>query len=216
MVRYAKYKKEYNRAEFTGDNFINKKLQLDEEETGKDNEKIIVKIEGPNSSKVLKNQRGYEIRQRERQTNFKKAKVICLRCRQSGHKMSACPQQSDKPDGERICYKCGATGHSLAYCPDRNLQENEQLPFAKCFICGESGHLSGGCSKNDRGKYPKGGACKVCGDVRHFGKDCPLKMKDKSKNEEQIFSDDERDRREAPRKEKESGIKKLVKVVEFK
>jgi hypothetical protein len=30
------------------------------------------------------------------------------------------------------------------------------FPFAKCFICGETGHLSRGCPDNPKGLYPKG------------------------------------------------------------
>ena len=29
-------------------------------------------------------------------------------------------------------------------------------PFAHCFICGESGHLSRSCPDNPRGLYPNG------------------------------------------------------------
>lgn len=31
-----------------------------------------------------------------------------------------------------------------------------QFPFAKCFICGEVGHLSRSCPDNPRGLYPNG------------------------------------------------------------
>jgi hypothetical protein len=223
MVRYTKYKKEYNKAEFTGDYRINKKLQNEEKEVVEVNDKIIVKVRNFNSSKVLKNMRGYEIRQRENRDKFNKAKIICLRCRKPGHKMSVCTQQaavSNISDDKKICYKCGAKEHSLANCPNKEGQESEDLPFAKCFICGENGHLSGTCVKNERGKYPKGGACKICGDVRHFGKDCPLKAKKghQLKGEEKIFSEDEQERQESI--QTPTGLKlnkqKQIKVVEFK
>jgi zinc finger CCHC domain-containing protein 9 len=212
-VRYTKYKKEYNRAEFTDDHFINKKLQRNE--GGNEEEKIVVEVKGPSSARVFKNQRGFEMRQRERQDRSKRSQIICLSCRKTGHKMSACPQQRGNQSGSRICYKCGANDHSIWHCPSRSQGETgeEELPFAKCFVCGESGHLSGGCSKNEHGKYPKGGACKVCGDKRHFGKDCPLKKRDRGDEGENLFSDEDT----APR-EKESKTKKSkpVKVVEFK
>lgn len=35
------------------------------------------------------------------------------------------------------------------------------------------GHISRQCPDNPRGIYPKGGACKECGDVTHLKKDCP-------------------------------------------
>ena len=31
-----------------------------------------------------------------------------------------------------------------------------QFPFAKCFICGQVGHLSRSCPDNPRGLYPNG------------------------------------------------------------
>ena len=31
-----------------------------------------------------------------------------------------------------------------------------EFPYAKCFICGEIGHLSRSCPDNPRGLYPKG------------------------------------------------------------
>ena len=45
-------------------------------------------------------------------------------------------------------------------------------PFAKCFVCGDMGHLSGACEKNVNGLYPNGGGCKYCGDKTHLAKDC--------------------------------------------
>jgi hypothetical protein len=48
-----------------------------------------------------------------------------------------------------------------------------EFPYAKCFICGEVGHLSQKCPDNPRGLYPNGGCCKECGSVEHLQRDCP-------------------------------------------
>ena len=37
----------------------------------------------------------------------------------------------------------------------------------------QKGHLASKCPQNDRGVYPNGGSCKVCGKVDHRASDCP-------------------------------------------
>jgi hypothetical protein len=48
-----------------------------------------------------------------------------------------------------------------------------EFPYAKCFICGEIGHLTRSCPDNPRGLYPRGGGCKICGSVEHLKANCP-------------------------------------------
>ncbi|BEI81294.1 hypothetical protein CcaverHIS002_0204540 [Cutaneotrichosporon cavernicola] len=70
------------------------------------------------------------------------------------------------------CYRCNSSAHSLHHCPAPVDPENP-TPFATCFVCLGSGHLSAGCPKNPRGVYVNGGACKICHSVAHRAKDCP-------------------------------------------
>lgn len=72
------------------------------------------------------------------------------------------------------------------------------FPFAQCFICKETGHLSSSCPDNPKGLYPNGtllydcqllhnnyvtgGGCKVCGSVEHLKANCPTKRKQTSSN----------------------------------
>ena len=176
MVRYTKYKKEYNKSEFGSS------------------------ATSSYSSRVHKSRQQPETKD-----------VVCLQCRKPGHKVSHCPQKS-LSNSKRCCYRCGSTEHSLHDC---TLPVDTGLPFAKCFVCNTQGHLSGACPENPKGVYPNGGGCKVCGDVRHFVKDCPLKNTQSqysNEKEEDFFSEEE------PEKEKKKPIKiaSAVKMVQFK
>ncbi|KAG7270366.1 hypothetical protein CRUP_003920 [Coryphaenoides rupestris] len=80
---------------------------------------------------------------------------------QPGHGLADCPEaERDVEMGRGICFRCGSTN-------------TREFPYAKCFICGKTGHLSRSCSDNPRGLYKDGGSCHVCGSVEHFQKDCP-------------------------------------------
>jgi zinc finger CCHC domain-containing protein 9 len=62
--------------------------------------------------------------------------------------------------------------HSLSACRKRPDPSNP-TPYATCFVCLSQGHLSSQCPQNERGVYVNGGACKICGSVKHRAKDCP-------------------------------------------
>lgn len=149
---------------------------------------------------------------------------VCFSCRQPGHWVGECPLNSTSAG---ICFKCGSSEHSCQQCHVKipsgeirretmalccgyvewlrhwfvTLTSTGEFPYAKCFICGEVGHLSRSCSDNPRGLYPKGetegttllfnfytsiihshtgGGCRVCGSVEHLRANCPLHKKSSS------------------------------------
>ncbi|XP_045156587.2 zinc finger CCHC domain-containing protein 9-like [Mercenaria mercenaria] len=109
---------------------------------------------------------------RQKRQDGAQAKLHCYNCRETGHKLSECPEiQGDVEQGTDICFKCGSTEHTVKRC-NVKLPPGE-FPYAKCFICGETGHLSQKCPDNPRGLYPNGGCCKECGSVEHLQRDCP-------------------------------------------
>lgn len=103
-------------------------------------------------------------------------KQVCFNCRKSGHMLSDCPDLASKNSslidhsGTGICFKCGSTEHKLNECKSK---DGQALKYASCFICREQGHIARECPDNPRGLYPRGGACRMCGDVTHMKKDCP-------------------------------------------
>ena len=88
----------------------------------------------------------------------------CFVCREKGHLSQDCPSKED-PRTSKTCYRCGGTDHSLKDCKKRLVKDHseELLPFAKCYVCDQSGHLAGSCPLNEKGLYPDGGGCKLCG-----------------------------------------------------
>ncbi|XP_046405559.1 uncharacterized protein LOC124170699 [Ischnura elegans] len=116
------------------------------------------------------------LRRKEKALKREKKKV-CFCCRRSGHQLADCPDftpmgSSDvSPPAGGLCYHCGSTEHNVNQCSRKGANH---LKFARCFVCGEDGHLARDCQENPRGKYPKGGACRLCGETNHLFRECPL------------------------------------------
>lgn len=143
MTRYARYKKHYN-------------SKTIEEEKLERLERKQVKASKQQTVEALRNSKPL------------RSKPVCLRCRKRGHSLKYCPQGR-----ENICYRCGSTDHTLKAClVSSSSIKGQGLPFAKCFICSQTGHLTSTCPQNDRGIYPKGGGCRFCGSKEHLARNC--------------------------------------------
>ena len=120
----------------------------------------------------------------------KETRMICFHCRKKGHSAINCPEKATNLNSSvnaesSICYKCGSSEHRLATCPKRKNKrnskvgsyDNEELPYATCFICNAMGHLASQCKKNTNGIYVAGGSCRECGSKAHIAADCPNRLK---------------------------------------
>uniref|UniRef100_A0A3P9IX93 Zinc finger, CCHC domain containing 9 n=1 Tax=Oryzias latipes TaxID=8090 RepID=A0A3P9IX93_ORYLA len=122
---------------------------------------------------ALRKDQRRETRRVKRQTD-KKNKMLCFNCRKPGHGLADCPEaDADREMGRGICYRCGSTEHEIHKCRAKVDPALGDYPYAKCFICGQTGHLSRSCPDNPKGLYAEGGSCRLCGSVEHFQKDCP-------------------------------------------
>ncbi|KAM9137566.1 zinc finger CCHC domain-containing protein 9 isoform 1-T2 [Pangshura tecta] len=122
---------------------------------------------------ALKKDKRREGRRLKRQ-EMKKNTMVCFHCRKPGHGIADCPAALESQDmGTGICYRCGSTEHEITKCRAKVDPALGKFPYAKCFICGEMGHLSRSCPDNPKGLYAEGGCCRLCGSVEHFKKDCP-------------------------------------------
>ncbi|KAM6230316.1 zinc finger CCHC domain-containing protein 9 isoform 1-T2 [Porphyrio hochstetteri] len=165
---------------------------------------------------ALKKDKRREDRRLKRQERKKNA-MVCFHCREPGHGVADCPAVLESEEmGTGICYRCGSTEHDISKCRAKVDPSVGPFPYAKCFICGEMGHLSRSCPDNPKGLYAEGGGCRLCGSVEHFRKDCPEKQ-----NADQVtvgrwasgMSADYEEITETPRLEKPKV--KVPKVVSF-
>ncbi|XP_063312834.1 zinc finger CCHC domain-containing protein 9 [Pelobates fuscus] len=129
--------------------------------------------EAQDSSSFHRKDERRENRRLKRQTN-KKDRMICFHCRKPGHGMADCAAVLRCQEaGTGICFRCGSTEHEVTKCRAKVDPGLGEFPYAKCFICGEMGHLSRSCPDNPKGLYGAGGSCRICGSVEHFQRDCP-------------------------------------------
>ncbi|XP_068522850.1 zinc finger CCHC domain-containing protein 9 [Anas acuta] len=139
--------------------------QHEEEERGEEDEEE----EAAAARKALRRE-GRRLRRQE----ARRSAMVCFHCREPGHGVADCPAVLESQDmGTGICYRCGSTEHDISKCKAKIDPAAGAFPYAKCFICGEMGHLSRSCPDNPKGLYAEGGCCKLCGSVEHFRKDCP-------------------------------------------
>ncbi|KAL0965291.1 hypothetical protein UPYG_G00279350 [Umbra pygmaea] len=128
---------------------------------------------GEDVETALKKDQRREDRRIKRQSD-KKSNMVCFKCRQPGHGLADCPEaEGDEELGVDICYRCGSTEHEIQRCRVKIDPALGEYPYAKCFICSKTGHLSSSCPDNPKGVYAAGGCCGLCGSVEHFQKNCP-------------------------------------------
>ncbi|GMH76198.1 hypothetical protein TrST_g9482 [Triparma strigata] len=158
-----------------------KKKQKKAKET-KDEAKALAKRSegfGPNPPGMTKSDRKEKYTKKAHEKSAAKNRkklhkdTVCFQCREKGHAAVDCPNNDGS---KKICFRCGSNDHRLDNCPNGS-DRTGSLPFATCFICKETGHLSSKCPSNIKGVYINGGCCKICGGVDHVESRCKIEDK---------------------------------------
>jgi len=146
---------------------------------------------GKGKSTTLQERKEASEKRRRRRIAERNINTTCFACREKGHAIQDCPKIADgsiKPPENQsgfsttgvigICYRCGSRKHRLSACREKVSDPSNPLPFASCFVCNGSGHLASQCPKNkEKGVYPNGGSCKLCGETDHLARNCKLRGK---------------------------------------
>ncbi|KAF9793407.1 hypothetical protein BJ322DRAFT_1134429 [Thelephora terrestris] len=169
------------------------KGDINHEGAGKNTKEPSQKNGGKNKgkSRALQDRKEASEKRRRRRIAERNVNTTCFACREKGHAVQDCPKIADgsiKPPENQsgfsatgvvgICYRCGSRKHRLSACREKVSDPSDPLPFASCFVCNGNGHLASRCPKNqEKGVYPNGGSCKLCGETDHLARNCKLRDK---------------------------------------
>ena len=104
-----------------------------------------------------------------------KSSVKCFNCGSKGHRSEACVKLGG---GNKGCYHCGSLDHVGRDCPKAPAPTPFDPSKARCYACGEMGHIAGTAACSAKEKVSKD-ACHICGESGHIRRYCP-KAKKKS------------------------------------
>ena len=92
-------------------------------------------------------------------------RVKCFNCGALGHRSEDCK----RPAGSTTCYHCGRMDHKAKDCPEARASAPFDSHVARCFNCGQTGHISAACTAKRKGNT----GCHICGEEGHVSRYCP-------------------------------------------